>query len=63
MIDYLEILERANEGEYITEENWDLDKGSHHSQEAGQKVPAGMGPQPGGQRRPIPGGCHLPGWL
>jgi methylamine--corrinoid protein Co-methyltransferase len=26
MTDYLEILERANEGEYITEENWDLEK-------------------------------------
>jgi methylamine--corrinoid protein Co-methyltransferase len=26
MVDYLEILERSNTGEYITEENWDLDK-------------------------------------
>jgi len=26
MSDYLEILERSNEGEYITEENWDLEK-------------------------------------
>lgn len=26
MSDYLEILERANTGEYITEENWDLEK-------------------------------------
>ena len=26
MSDFLEILERSNEGEYITEENWDLEK-------------------------------------
>ncbi len=26
MTDYLEILERSNEGEYISEENWDLEK-------------------------------------
>ncbi len=26
MTDYLEILERSNQGEYITEESWDLDK-------------------------------------
>jgi methylamine--corrinoid protein Co-methyltransferase len=26
MIDYLEILERSNQGEYISEENWDLEK-------------------------------------
>src|SRR4030066_836763 len=26
MSDYLEILERSNTGEYITEENWDLEK-------------------------------------
>jgi len=26
MTDYLEILERSNTGEYITEENWDLEK-------------------------------------
>lgn len=26
MIDYLELLERSNEGQYISEENWDLEK-------------------------------------
>jgi hypothetical protein len=26
MTDYLDILERSNEGEYISEENWDLEK-------------------------------------
>ncbi|HNB36887.1 MAG TPA: monomethylamine:corrinoid methyltransferase, partial [Anaerolineales bacterium] len=26
MLNYLEILDRANDGTYLTEENWDLEK-------------------------------------